>query len=107
MYVRHSKSHRPSHTTSMRLNNQQLEVTDTFKYLAYIVANTMDDTLDISKQMRSIYARSNLLNVKFGSSTKFVKYVISVILYNPANTMMYEIPGNIFRLVDRHECTKN
>ena len=60
----------------MRLNNQQLEFTDIFKYLGCIVTSTMDDTLDISKQMRSIYARSNMLNVKFGYCTKIVKSLL-------------------------------
>ena len=54
-----------------------------FIYLGCIITNTMDDTLDISKQMRSIYARSNMLNVKFGCCTKIVKSLISVILYKP------------------------
>ena len=70
------KCHRPSHIPSVRLNNQQLEFTDTFKYLGCIITNTMDDTLDISKQMRSIYARSNMLNVKFGCCTKIVKSLL-------------------------------
>ena len=51
------KCHRPSHIPSVKLNNQQLEFTDTFKYLGCIITNTMDDTLGISKQMRSIYAK--------------------------------------------------
>ena len=32
----------------------------------------MGDTLDISKQIRSIYTMFSILNVKFGGSTKIV-----------------------------------
>ena len=61
-----SKWHRPNDTPSVRLNNQRLEFTDTVKYLHYIVTNIIADTLGISKQMKNIYARSNMLTVKFG-----------------------------------------
>ena len=64
------------HIPSVSLNKQPLKFCNTFKYLGYIITSTMDDSLDISKQMRSIYARSNMLTVKFGCCTRIVKTVL-------------------------------
>ena len=65
-----------SHIPSVRLNDNLLKFVDNFKYLGYILTSTMDDSLDIKKQMRNIYVRCNMLNVKFGCCTKNVKALL-------------------------------
>ena len=55
------------------LSSCTLDFTDTIKYLGCIISNDMSDDCDIKRQIRSVYARGNMLISKFRSCSPEVK----------------------------------
>lgn len=55
------------------LNSCTLEITDTIKYLGCIISSDRSDNLDIKRQIRSVYARGNVLISKFRLCSDDVK----------------------------------
>ena len=60
----------------MYLCGQLLKNTDSFKYLGYMVTDVLCDNFDITRQMRSLYARANMLSIHFSQCSPAVKKIL-------------------------------
>ena len=58
---------------NLMLNGCALNIVDSYKYLGHVISPVSDDNLDIARQMRLLYARTNVLIRKFGKCSKDVK----------------------------------
>ena len=61
------------HTPSLILKNDCLKSVCNYKYLGYTLTEKFCDSVAIKEQMKSIYARANMLNIKFNRCTDDVK----------------------------------
>ena len=50
-----------------------LNTVDSYKYLGHVISSVSDDNLDIARQMRLLYARTNVLIRKFCKCSRNVK----------------------------------
>ena len=57
----------------LTINSHELSFVNKYKYLGIITLNTFMDDEDISRQMRSLYIRGNLLSRNFGFCSDTVK----------------------------------
>ena len=57
----------------MYLDGKQLKIVHEQKYLGVFLTDTMKDDCDIKRQIRSIYARSNVLIKRFKFSSNEIK----------------------------------
>ena len=55
------------------LNENRLKLVDRVKYLGHIITCSLNDDLDIDRQIRSLYCRSNMLVKKFNICTDYIK----------------------------------
>jgi hypothetical protein len=58
---------------NLMLNGCALNIVDSYKYLGHVISPVSDDNLDIARQMRLLYARTNVLIRKFGKCSQDVK----------------------------------
>ena len=58
---------------NLMLNGCALNIVDSYKYLGHVISPVSDDNLDIARQMRLLYARTNVIIRKFGKHSKDVK----------------------------------
>jgi len=58
------------------LSGQCLQFTTEFKYLGHIVNNDCTDDNDIKREIRNLYARSNILNRRFSRCSRKVKLML-------------------------------
>ena len=61
-------------TPLMFLNGDALEYVDSVKYLGVLLSQDMKDDADMSRHLRSIYARSNVIFRKFHHCSASIKY---------------------------------
>ena len=61
------------HVPSMFINNKMLDMVDEHKYLGVFIKSTYSDVRDIKRQIRSTYARGNMLINKFRKCNDEVK----------------------------------
>ena len=53
-----------------------LQTINEFKYLGHVVNNDCTDDNDIKREMRNLYARTNILNRRFSSCSVNVKMML-------------------------------
>ena len=70
---------------TLYLNNEQIPVVSSFKYLGHILTNNGSDDLDIGRQRKKIYAQGNSILRKFYMCTTEVK----VMLFKSYCTSLY------------------
>jgi hypothetical protein len=61
---------------SITLNGNQLQYTDTVKYLGVLLSSSFKDDCDIQRQLRSLYASGNTIMTKFAHCTLSVKCLL-------------------------------
>ena len=64
-----AKRHKPMHTPPLILKNDCLKSVCNYKYLGYTLTEKFCDSVAIKEQMKSVYARANMLNIKFNRCT--------------------------------------
>ena len=72
----------------IKLDGAILPPTDTHKYLGVLITSNDYDDLDINRQRRSVYARGNMLIMKFGNCS----YDVKVQLFKTYCSSMYCLP---------------
>lgn len=55
------------------LNNKCLQYVSSYKYLGFIISDDFTDDQDIKRQMRSVYTKANMLNMRFHKCDYIVK----------------------------------
>jgi len=75
----------PMNPPAFYLNSTLLPVTDSYKYLCHIINSCLTDDLDIQKQVRSLYARANMLKRRFSAALLHTKCM----LFNAYCTPIY------------------
>ena len=58
------------------LNNEALKYVTEFKYLGHIICNNLSDEKDISREIRNLFVRTNMLSRRFGSCSFDVKIAL-------------------------------
>jgi len=58
------------------LSGQCLQFINEFKYLGHILNNSCTDDNDIKREIRNLYARTNVLNRRFGKCSSNVKLLL-------------------------------
>ena len=71
-----AKSYKPKHLPTVYLNNAHLKYVSSFKYLGFVIIEEFNDSTDVKKQIRSLYARANMLLAKFSHCTSSVKAIL-------------------------------
>ena len=61
----------------MYLNGVALEYVDSVKYLGVMLSNDMKDDADMTRHLRSFYARSNVILRKFHHCYASIKLILS------------------------------
>jgi len=61
---------------SFMLSRQCLQTINEFKYLGHIVNNDCTDDNDINREIRNLYARTNILNRRFSRCSVSVKLIL-------------------------------
>ena len=61
------------HTPSVSLNDITLEYVDNVKYLGVFISGNFKDDVDITRQLRSLYASGNTILNKFSACSKDVQ----------------------------------
>lgn len=56
-----------------KLNSVLLDYVDSFKYLGYMITNTIQDDKDIEREIRNLFVRTNVLMSKFKMCSRSVK----------------------------------
>jgi exonuclease III len=71
------QSYQPSYANlCFRLSNMILSFTSHYKYLGHLITSDLCDDDDISKQIRSLYARANMILRKFSAASVQTKVVL-------------------------------
>ena len=73
MYVCMPKSGRINPNALFFLNNKCIKKERSCKYLGHIISDNLTENEDIRMQIRSLYARSNMLIRTFGRCSRNVK----------------------------------
>ena len=68
-------------TPLMFLNGVALEYADTVKYLGVLLSHDMKDEADMSRQLHSFYARSNVIFRKFHHCSAFINVNLNKTYY--------------------------
>jgi len=55
------------------LDDQEVTFVSSFKYLGHIIDNSLNDDLDISREIKCLFTRTNILIRRFGKSSVDVK----------------------------------
>ena len=74
IFVPHKTTSRVSYYfPNLMLDGCALNIVDSYKYLGHVISSVSDDNLDIARQMRLLYARTNVLIRKFCKCSRNVK----------------------------------
>ena len=80
-----ARSYRKCNNPSFFMGGQKLKVCESYKYLGHIICSNRSDNLDITRQLRSVYAKGNSLIRTFYKCSDSVK----VTLFNAYCSSLY------------------